>query len=80
MPNATCGSEHGLICDSGQPLAWAHRFDPTHLAPAAPSQQICKRASADQSASSTALWLDRLDFIRLGRRQFGTISIFPSIR
>jgi hypothetical protein len=29
----------------------------------------CKRARADQSAISTALWLDRLGFIRLRRRQ-----------
>ena len=29
----------------------------------------CKRARADQSASSTALWLDRLGFVRLRRRQ-----------
>jgi len=40
-----------------------------HQAPAAPSQQICTRARADQSASLTALWLDRLGFIRLRRRQ-----------
>src|SRR5215472_9764646 len=40
-----------------------------HQAPAAPSQQICKRARADQSASLTALWLDCRGFIRLRRRQ-----------
>ena len=55
---------------------------------AAPSQQICKRARADQSApdtaGSTALWLDRLGFIRLRCRRHlsrrHALHLFATVR
>jgi hypothetical protein len=72
MPNATCGSEHGLKCDSGRPLTWAH----SGLDPISALRIWGRQRRLNRSASARVRISPHLT--PPARRRYGSVALLSS--